>query len=34
MLNNNQNLDKDDPRYLHRVTDISSAMCKDLLQKL
>ncbi|MEQ2978090.1 hypothetical protein AAAX96_15825 [Butyricimonas faecihominis] len=34
MLNNNLNLDEDSPRYLHRVTDISPAKCKDLLEKL
>lgn len=34
ILNNNAGLDEDDPRYLHRVTDISPAKCKDILQKL
>lgn len=34
ILNNNAGLEEDDPLYLHRVTDISPAKCKDILQKL
>lgn len=34
MLNNNADLEEDDPQYLCRVTDISPAKCKDILQKL
>lgn len=34
MLDRNKNLREDDPGYLHRVTDISPAKCKDILEKL
>ena len=34
ILDNNKNLEEDDPNYLHRVTDISPAKCKDVLEKL
>lgn len=34
MLEYNKELEEDDPEYLHRVTDISSAKCKEILEKL
>ncbi len=34
MLDRNKYLSEDDPEYLHRVTDISPAKCKDILEKL
>ncbi len=34
MLDHNKDLKEDDPTYLHRVTDISQAKCKDVLEKL
>lgn len=34
ILDNNAKLSEDDPGYLRRVTDISPAKCKDILEKL
>lgn len=34
MLDNNKDLEENDPDYLHRVTDIPSDLCKDILEKL
>ena len=34
MLDINKNLQENAPGYLHRVTDISPAKCKDILEKL